>query len=161
MHASRTWDAGGAADGRVLRVFRRYLTPLQLARDPACQLDSTEHPDRFVFGAVIAITELVDCHPAATDGCCAPWGDPPVVAWSGMRGVWHWVLRGTRALPDPVPAVGRQRLWEVDLGPVGVLLDAAEVVTRDPGVLLAPGPTRTAMAPDGPLSHRSFRYHRS
>lgn len=51
--------------------------------------------------AIIARAELADVHPA-TNGCCAPWGEP---------GVYHWQLTDITPLPDPVPCKGRLGLW--------------------------------------------------
>lgn len=34
-----------------------------------------------VYGAIIGVVEVVDCHPAA--GCCAPWGDTDYVEFGG------------------------------------------------------------------------------
>jgi hypothetical protein len=57
-----------------------------------------------VFGAVIALADLIDCHPDA--GCCRPWGEP---------GVHHLVLANVRRLPTPVLARGQLGLWAIDL----------------------------------------------
>jgi hypothetical protein len=56
-----------------------------------------------VYGAMIAVAAKVTCHRDA--GCCADrWGEP---------GAWHWVLEGITALPEPLPASGRQGLWRL------------------------------------------------
>lgn len=62
------------------------------------------------FGAVIAVADLVDTHPAA--GCCKPWGDDE---YPGASQVWHWRLENVRRLPDPVPAAGALWLRDVEL----------------------------------------------
>jgi hypothetical protein len=56
-------------------------------------------------GAIVALAELTDCHPA--DGCCAPWGEAEPDAW-------HWVLTGIHARQPPIPCTGHQRLWIPD-----------------------------------------------
>jgi hypothetical protein len=100
----------------------KHWASTALVNKPA-QLLAARHPERLVLGAVIATTELVDCHLAA-DGCCAPWGAAGV-------GVWHWVLQRTRPLPVPVPAVGQLGFWPVVLEPLETLLRAAEVARDD------------------------------
>lgn len=105
IHAGQRWDKGGATDYRVMLALRPFLALRQLP-DP---IDPAAHSDRFVFGAVIAVTRLVDCHRAV--GCCAPWGDPDV----GDKPTWHWVLTDVQPLREPVLARGAQGLWDVDL----------------------------------------------
>ncbi|OLT17744.1 hypothetical protein BJF78_36600 [Pseudonocardia sp. CNS-139] len=69
-----------------------------------------------VFGAVIAVAELVDCH--RDSGCCTPWGEPDV---------HHLVLANVRRLVMPVSAVGRLGLWDLD---DTVLSEAATVLSE-------------------------------
>jgi hypothetical protein len=76
------------------------MMPHQIDRG---HVESTDFPERFTFGAVIAVAELVDCH--RSWDCCKPWGD--------HSSVWHWTLTNVMLLPKPVPAVGKQGLWEV------------------------------------------------
>lgn len=74
----------------------------------------TGHP-LLALGAVIAVADLVDVHPAVVgpDGvCCAPWGQ----ARHGAAGrlAHHLVLANVRALPQPVACPGNQILpWEL------------------------------------------------
>lgn len=87
----------------MFEVFRPFMMPHQIYRG---YVDSADFPERFTFGAVIAIAELTGCH--RSEGCCTPWGAPSV---------WHWTLANVMLLSEPVPAVGKQGLWEVgDLG---------------------------------------------
>jgi hypothetical protein len=127
IHAGLGWSASGAADERVLRLLARHMNAEQRARH---LLLAGELGARLVFGAVLAVAELVDCHRA--DGCCQPWGDP----WlDDERPVWHWVLRGARKLERPALAVGRQGLWDVPLEPLETLLRVAEVIEAGPFAL--------------------------
>ena len=62
---------------------------------------------RIVRGAIIAVADLVDCHPADDpgpdgSGCCPPWGRP---------GGFHLVLDAVWVLDGPVECVGRLGLW--------------------------------------------------
>lgn len=54
-------------------------------------------------GAIVAVAELVDCHPARSgwDPCCQPWGET-----SDGGPIHHLVLRDVRRLETPVPAKG-------------------------------------------------------
>jgi hypothetical protein len=58
-------------------------------------------PAALVTGALVAVADLVDCHPDR--GCCRPWGDPDA---------HHLVLANIRRLPQPVPARGQRGLWD-------------------------------------------------
>ncbi|SEU46341.1 ASCH domain-containing protein [Nonomuraea wenchangensis] len=87
IHAGKHWDEIGACDWRVMEAARSEM-PLT-ADDP-----------RFVFGAIIAVAELVD---VTRDGP-APWAEPGQV---------HWLLAGVRPLADPVPCRGWQNVWDV------------------------------------------------
>jgi hypothetical protein len=84
------------------RHAERWLLVRAVVGDPAA----------LPTGALIAVAELVDCHPDA--GCCRPWGEP---------GAYHLVLAGVRRLPRPIPARGQRGLWDVtglveDAGPL-------------------------------------------
>jgi len=86
IHAAVAHSVDGLTDRRVTSLFGA---------------DPTLGQPR---GAVIAVAELVDCHPA--DGCCLPWGDP-----TGH----HLVLDAAVLLADPVPARGALGLpWRLD-----------------------------------------------
>jgi hypothetical protein len=118
LHAGLGWSIDGAHDERVLRLMARHMTYKQ---QQLHMVVASDHPDRIVFGKIIAVAQLVDCHRAAD--CCAPWGDPPTPATS--RRVWHWVLEGVRELPRPIPATGQRGLWDIQLEPLETLLTAA------------------------------------
>jgi hypothetical protein len=107
IHAGRQWDKDGAIDERVRGALSPYLTVRQRYDQDA--VDAAEHPDRFMFGAIIATANLSDCH--VSMDCCLPWGDLSI----GFEYVWHWVLTDVRPLANPVPMRGHQRLWNVDL----------------------------------------------
>ncbi|HKS98360.1 MAG TPA: hypothetical protein VJT31_02425 [Rugosimonospora sp.] len=72
-------------------------------------------PALLALGAVIAVAELVDVHPATTgpDGiCCAPWDQAR--HGTAARRAHHLVLANVRALPHPVPCPGNQILpWDL------------------------------------------------
>lgn len=59
------------------------------------------------LGAVIAVADLVDCHPAAYGGahgrtCCEPWGEP----LHNGGPCFHLTLASVRRLATPVPVRG-------------------------------------------------------
>ena len=94
-HAAATFSRLGGPDG-----LWRPAGPAAAAAGPAL----------LAIGAVIAVVDLVDCHPAALDGagrvCCAPWGE----RWHGAaaRPAHHLIFSDVRVLPRPVPCPGRQ-----------------------------------------------------
>jgi hypothetical protein len=93
---------------------RRFPPPLRPA--------STMLPTLAV-GAVIAVAELVDCHPAVSipampghpeHTCCAPWGDALYETKRGPVTAWHLVLTDVKRLREPVPCRGEVRVpWEL------------------------------------------------
>lgn len=62
------------------------------------------------LGAVVAVAELVSCHPAywcedwGSEGRCSPWALPDS---------WHWGLANVHPLPVPVPCRGALGLWNL------------------------------------------------
>lgn len=73
-----------------------------------------------VFGAVVAVVELVDCVP--TGRVSGELSDAEL-AWGDFSpGRWAWELRNVRRVEPPVAAVGRQGLW--------VLADRAGIEPR-------------------------------
>lgn len=64
---------------------------------------------RFHKGCVVAVATLADCHPA---GPCEARNGPGMCSEWAMPGyAFHWLLEDAIALPEPVPATGRERLW--------------------------------------------------
>ena len=89
--------------GRTLDNFALDTTaPLNFQHPLIRAVYTAAPPHMRTLGAIVALAELTDCHPA--NGCCAPWGDTEPDAW-------HWVLTVIRALPHPIPCTGHQRLW--------------------------------------------------
>lgn len=107
IHAGRQWARLDPIPRHLTPLFEEHLPSLDHAHLQR-RLDVGEHPTGLVFGAVIAVVELVSCHRA--NSCCQPWGDNPDL---DQRPGWHWVFADTRQLLQSVPAVGKQRLWEV------------------------------------------------
>lgn len=60
---------------------------------------------KIAYGAVVAIADLTGMHHAdRCRGRCSPWAQPDQ---------FHWGLIDVRALAEPVPCKGRQRLWRL------------------------------------------------
>lgn len=107
-------------------------------RDPrVTALFGTDPSIGMPLGAVIAVANLVDCHPAAYGGapgrtCCEPWGAAVYVTRAGATPAFHLVLADTVMLPEPAPARGS--LWFPWLMPADVTArvraQLAEAVTR-------------------------------
>lgn len=92
LHAAATVDA------KVMAAFERDWG------------EDAPRRDQLVTGAVVAVADLVEVHPAWGEGCgpgCADWGgmDP---------GTFHWHFDDVTVLPDPVPCKGRLQLWNLD-----------------------------------------------
>lgn len=58
--------------------------------------------DLLVYGALIAVVDLVGCSQFPDD----PWSNPML---------WNWKLANPRPLPEPIPMRGSLGLWKVKL----------------------------------------------
>jgi hypothetical protein len=91
IHAGLTVDAWAYGDERVQEALGETLPALALPT-----------------GAVIAVAELVDCHPAEQPAgrldptCCQPWGEKR----HGGGPAFHLILANIWALDVPVPCRG-------------------------------------------------------
>ncbi|MFY1595429.1 hypothetical protein [Micromonospora sp. WMMD737] len=119
IHAGKKIHTQGDADPRVIALY---------GRDASWGMK---------LGAVIAVADLVDCHPAAYGGapgrtCCEPWGEP----FYGDGGpCYHLVLDRAVMLPAVVPARGSLTLpWTLPTEPLDVQAavrrSLAEAVSR-------------------------------
>ncbi|MEW1847663.1 hypothetical protein AB0392_57725 [Nonomuraea angiospora] len=86
IHAGKRWDEAGAWDWRIMGAAK--------SEEPL------EPDERFVFGAIIAVAELVDVTRAGP----SPWAEPGQV---------HWLLANVRPIGTPVPCRGWQNIWDV------------------------------------------------
>ncbi|MEV1003321.1 hypothetical protein [Nonomuraea sp. NPDC050202] len=87
IHAGKPWDEYGAADPRIIAAAGQFVGPL--LRD-----------ERFVFGAIVAVADLVD----VVRDSSSPWAAP---------GQCHWLLANVRPIAEPVPCRGWQNVWDV------------------------------------------------
>ena len=104
IHAGQRWSRRGGHDDLVVTTLAGPDAPGPMSRQVAGEVLDV------VFGAVIAVAELVDCHPA--DGCCSPWG---VQNDDHGHPAHHLILRNVQPLDPPVPARGALGLWSIDL----------------------------------------------
>ena len=96
IHASQARFPGGGRDSRIMQLLHAGTA------------------DDAPRGAIVAVAQLVDCHPAAQHDdcstCCDPWG----MAVYNNRRAFHLVLADIRRLPEPVPCRGQLAIgWAV------------------------------------------------
>lgn len=105
IHAGKGWSDRGAADDRVLALWRE----LHLPSLPADRHQAIHFPT----GSVIAVAHLVDSHPDA--GCCRPWGESSYQEAGGrtVGTVHHLVLENVLPLREPLDCRGALGLWTV------------------------------------------------
>lgn len=109
--AHRGWLAIHAATGGL---GKRALAAW-CARPPfraALARIGVTHADQLPHGAVVAVTRVRACTP--TEGCYPdPAPDDPNMHFGDFSpGRFAWRCGSTLALPTPIPASGRQRLWQ-------------------------------------------------
>lgn len=93
VHAGARWSERGAADVRC-RALWPDLAP----------------SDRFRHSAVVAVVDVVDCHPVRPGCCTHLWAD---AMYAGVPVGAHLVMANARELPHPVPTPGRLGLWRL------------------------------------------------
>lgn len=126
IHAGAAWSVRGATD---IRIREAWWTAnggapdgdrLPQLPDPQKVSGTLVHPSvrtgppaaAIELGALVAVCELVDCHPAQR--CCEPWGEDSYVEAGGRRrtDIWHLVLEDIQPIDPPVPCVGHLGLWK-------------------------------------------------
>lgn len=100
-----------ATDYRGSLAIQAAATPVTV-KDPYFQqllLEAGKNPDDLPLGLIIAQCRLVDCREITTANCpCYP-----EFAFSDFIPGWFaWTLSDIHALSEPVPAKGREDLWE-------------------------------------------------
>lgn len=120
IHAGMAGAREGWTDLRVRTAFEPFL----YGYEHEYGIDPAIHQDQFLFGAVIAVVDVLGCH-VATGDCCTPWGDRKTKTCRNGQfidvPVHHWRLGNARLLPEPIPATGRLGLWDCDVpDPSGV-----------------------------------------
>lgn len=100
VHAAKGWSTRGLTDYRVEALADLYGVYL----DP---------PVGFPLGAVVAVCQLVDVHPAEEACCDSPWAETSYTINGGrtVTSVAHLVLDEIDMLAEPVPCRGALGLW--------------------------------------------------
>lgn len=109
IHAGQAWD------GTLVRLCKSEPFAEVLEAAGLCERGPrggwrTSLP----FGAVVAVCRVADCLP--TEEVFGVYGETRHERAFGdyTPGRWAWVLSDLRQLPEPLPARGRQQLWEWD-----------------------------------------------
>ena len=132
---TRSWPAPARLVGQRIAIHAGK----RLVRQPGERIERElrarwgEHwPVNMPTGAVVATAVLAGMAQVARadllEGCAVhdPWAEigcaagmrrTPIDPWGDFSsGRWLWFLDDVEALPEPVPAVGRQSLWRWDAG---------------------------------------------
>ena len=135
MVETRSWPAPARLVGQRIAVH----VGKRLIRQPGGRIErelqaqwGEDWRRNIPTGAVLATAVLAGMAQVARAdllaGCAAhdPWGEvgyaagrrrTPIDPWGDFSaGRWLWFLDDVEALPEPVPAVGRQSLWSWDAG---------------------------------------------
>ncbi|WP_197480141.1 hypothetical protein [Anabaena sp. 4-3] len=70
--------------------------------------------EELIFGAVIAVADLTDCI-KMTPEFIAQQSDTEIRCGNWEVGRYAWKLENVQILPEPIPARGKQRLWNIEL----------------------------------------------
>jgi hypothetical protein len=76
--------------------------------------DVEEYPD-MQFGSVVAVARLASCVPFAAVNRGALPAFKWLVADKYASGPWCWILEDVRRLGNPIPATGRQGLFNIEI----------------------------------------------
>ena len=132
---TRSWPAPGRLLGQVIAVHAGRRVVQQPGDCIERELRDRLGEDwirTIPTGAVVATAtlagmaqvEYVDLtsghavHDAGTEmGCAVGVEQTSIDPWGDFRsGRWLWFLNDVEALPEPVPAIGRQSFWQWDAG---------------------------------------------
>ena len=108
IHAGRHWSRRGEGSTLIETAWRARI---------AASIPVAAGQPEFVTGAIIAVVDLVDIHPAidsrTSRTCCEPWGESRYVGGHGRRrtDLVHLVLRDPRRIDPPIEHSGAQGLW--------------------------------------------------
>lgn len=98
----------------------KYRGPLAIhAGKSKAWLESHADAHDFVFGAVVAVADLVACLPLIYPADGENWPEPwrHLAQHHHANGPWCWVLSHVRRLSSPIPCRGAQGLWEFQENP--------------------------------------------
>lgn len=95
--------AGKTVDRDAIPMVKNLLVELGVI--PSLKT-KVPHPHLKATGAVSAVADLVGICTDSARCRCGVWGA------SGQK---HWQLKNVEAFAEPVPAVGKQGLWDIDL----------------------------------------------
>jgi hypothetical protein len=90
---NRTWKLPAKYEGARILIH----AGAQLDRDA-----QVYGPHLGVYGAVVAVATITDCHFSVAGTCCGPWG---------FERSYHWRLADVITLPEPVAAKGALGFW--------------------------------------------------
>lgn len=97
IHAAKKWDF----DQKAKLLYFTSTFPRFRKLWSACS-----------FGKVVALVDIVDCKPS--DRFCGV-DDLTLALGDFSPGRWAWMLENVRKLPHPVPAIGRQGFFNVEI----------------------------------------------
>jgi hypothetical protein len=94
--------------GKSLKYFRGLSTS-HLFRCYGLNPPPINGPAAMVFGAVIAVADLIDvvAYPDVFDHY------PAICPTRYVQGPWCWILDNVRTLERPIPSNGKQSLWNI------------------------------------------------
>lgn len=112
IHAARTKE--GVRKGASEAVVRAFVH--ELGMRSADFYDRRELEALLPFGAIVAVAELVECQEATAEVIAAERRRRPLEVAMGdwWPGRWLWRLDSIEPIDPPVPALGRQGLFEVE-----------------------------------------------
>jgi len=108
IHAGRHWSRRGEGSTLIETAWRARI---------AASIPVAAGQPEFVTGAIIAVVDLADIHPAAdyqsSRTCCEPWGEARYRSadHSLRTDVVHLVLRDARRITPPIDCPGALGLW--------------------------------------------------
>lgn len=105
---------------------RTWRTPYRgwLAIHAGKSTDLVDDPAKHTFGAVVAITRIVDCRPMTVE-------DEPAALVRSESGRYAWELADIHALDTPIPMRGYQGLWRPKPNALAALRSQIETMDTD------------------------------
>lgn len=158
IHAGLTREGWGTAPRAALVRLRDLAYPPPPEYAAQRPIPELPRPDDFAHGCLVALVELVDCHPITpelldivTERELArgrrEGGELDLGHW--REGRFAWELRRIARIQPPVACTGLQGLFDVSLEELGLKLPPAEPSEPDacPGVVVMVAKTKKQKSP--------------
>ncbi len=115
IHAAKKWDRH-MWDACEMPAYREVLSPIVLARPRSMGFYSEGTLRASIpFGAILCVVRLVDCVRVSKPSDAPPIGSPEYEFGDYSPGRYFFRTEMVKRFEEPIPCVGRQGMFEVEV----------------------------------------------